>query len=52
VKEAADDHLGLMDGSGKLQRIPAADVRSRRTQNVSMMPQELEAGLSPQEFAT
>ena len=51
LKEAADDHLGLMDGSGKLQRVAAGDVRSRRTQNVSLMPEDLEAGLSRQEFA-
>jgi putative heme-binding domain-containing protein len=51
VKEATDDHLGLMDGSGKLQRVALADVRSRRTQNVSLMPTDLEAGLTRQEFA-
>src|SRR5206468_3097628 len=51
VKEAADDHLGLMGGDGKLRRVAAADVRSRRMQNVSLMPDGLETGLSPQEFA-
>jgi putative heme-binding domain-containing protein len=51
VKEANDDHLGLMDGSGKLQRVAIADIKSRRTQaNVSLMPTDLEAGLSPPEF--
>jgi putative heme-binding domain-containing protein len=51
VKEAADDHLGLMDGSGKLQRIETADIAKRGTQSTSLMPDELEAGLSQAEFA-
>src|SRR5436305_11250286 len=51
VKEASDDHLGLMGGDGKLQRIAAADIRTQRTQATSLMPEGLETGLSREEFA-
>jgi len=51
LKEAADDHLGLMAGDGKIQRIAMTNVRSRRMQNASLMPNDLESGLSQQEFA-
>jgi putative heme-binding domain-containing protein len=51
VKEATEDHLGLLSGDGKVQRIALSDVRSRRTQNVSLMPTDLETGLSRREFA-
>ena len=50
LKEATDDHLGLMAGDGKLQRIALADVRARRTQATSLMPDGQEAALSPREF--
>jgi putative heme-binding domain-containing protein len=51
VKEATEDHIGVMGGDGKLQRVAAADVRSQRTQTTSLMPEGLEAGLSQHEFA-
>lgn len=51
VKEASDDSLGLMDGSGKLQHVALSDLRARRTQNASLMPTDLETGLSQPEFA-
>jgi putative heme-binding domain-containing protein len=50
LKEATDDQLGVMGADGKLQTVRAADVRTRRTARESMMPEGLEAGLSPQEF--
>ena len=51
VKESNDDHIGLMDGTGKLQRVPMAEVKTRRTQATSLMPTDLETGLSQREFA-
>ena len=51
LKEATDAHLGLMEGDGKLRRIATAEVRDRRTASTSMMPEGLETGLSPEEFA-
>jgi putative heme-binding domain-containing protein len=51
LKEAADDHLGLMTADGKLQRVAVADVKSRRTANESLMPEGLESALSREEFA-
>jgi putative heme-binding domain-containing protein len=51
VKEATDDHVGLMGGDGRMQRIASADIRSRRTQATSLMPDGLESGLKPAEFS-
>ncbi len=51
VKESNDDHLGVMDGAGKLQRIATSDIKTRRTQSASLMPNDLETGLSQSEFA-
>lgn len=51
IKEATDEHLGLMEGDGKLRRVAAAEVRERRTTSTSMMPTGLETGLTSDEFA-
>jgi putative heme-binding domain-containing protein len=51
VKEADDEHVGVMEADGKLRRVAIPDVRAQRTQATSMMPSGLEAALSPQEFA-
>src|SRR5947207_13115322 len=45
VKEASDQYVGLMAGDGKMQRIATADIRARRTQNLSLMPEGQEAAL-------
>jgi putative heme-binding domain-containing protein len=50
LKEATEEQLGVMGADGKLQTVRTADVRTRRTARESMMPEGLEAGLSPQEF--
>jgi glucose/arabinose dehydrogenase len=40
----------LTDGEGKKHAVAAADVESRRTSDVSLMPADLCAALSPDEF--
>lgn len=50
LKEATDQHLGLMGVDGKMQRVPLSDVLARRNTLESIMPEGLEAGVSPQEF--
>jgi putative heme-binding domain-containing protein len=50
LKESTDDHFGLMGGDGKMQHVATSDVRSRKTQSTSLMPVDLEVGLTQQEF--
>jgi putative heme-binding domain-containing protein len=50
IKQAGDEYLELMGGDGKLVRIPRSEIRSQHDNNVSLMPQGLQAGLSLQEF--
>ena len=51
IKEASDAQVGLMGADGKVQHVAMSDVRSRRTQPTSLMPKDLETGLSEREFA-
>ena len=51
VKDETDAGMKLMGSDGRLMSIPAADVERRKTTDLSLMPEGLEGGLSPQEFA-
>jgi putative heme-binding domain-containing protein len=51
LKEASPDGVGLMGMDGRLVRVAAADIRRRRTTDVSLMPQGLHTALTVQEFA-
>lgn len=51
IKEATDQAIALIGSDGKLVRIPTADIQTRRTTDVSMMPEELQTSLSFAEFA-
>ncbi len=51
LKQATDTEIALMGADAKLVRISIADIASRRTSEVSLMPQGLQNGLSLQEFA-
>lgn len=50
IKQVTDAWIELVGGDGKPARIATADIRERRTSEVSLMPEGLHAGLSPQEF--
>jgi putative heme-binding domain-containing protein len=50
VKQATDAYVELMGGDGKLVRIPRSEIAAQRGNNQSLMPEGLQAGLSPQEF--
>jgi putative heme-binding domain-containing protein len=50
LKRATDSALELMNGDGKLVSIPTADIKARKGSSVSLMPEGLQAALSPQEF--
>jgi putative heme-binding domain-containing protein len=50
VKEVTDQWISLMGGDGKLVRIQITNISERRTSEVSLMPEGLQAGLSVQEF--
>jgi putative heme-binding domain-containing protein len=51
VKDASDDAITLVGIDGEPRRVATADIAERRTSNVSMMPEGLEAGLTQPEFA-
>jgi putative heme-binding domain-containing protein len=51
LKEAGDAALKLIGADGKTVSIETADVAERRTTDLSLMPENLYAGLSTQEFA-
>jgi putative heme-binding domain-containing protein len=51
VKESDDRGIGIMGADAKLVRIDNADIEQRRTTDVSLMPENLHAALSTQEFA-
>jgi putative heme-binding domain-containing protein len=50
VKDATADAVTLAGVDGERVRIEAAEIAEQRTSDVSIMPDGLEAGLSPQEF--
>lgn len=51
VKESTDEAIALMGADGRLARVRTADVAQRRTTDVSLMPEGLEAALSREQFA-
>ena len=50
LKQATDAGLHLMGADGKLVSIATADIQERRGSTLSLMPEGLQTGLSPQEF--
>jgi putative heme-binding domain-containing protein len=50
IKQATGAYMGLMGADGKLVRIPTSEIAAQQGNNLSLMPEGLEAGLSPQEF--
>jgi putative heme-binding domain-containing protein len=51
VKESTDDVTTLMAADGQLKRIANTTVHDRRVSSLSMMPEGLQAGITPAEFA-
>jgi len=51
IKEADGQSVGLIGADGKLVRIPESNIELRKTTDVSLMPEDLQAGLSQPEFA-
>jgi putative heme-binding domain-containing protein len=51
TKEANDEGVGIMQGDGKLVRIAAAQIAQRKTTDISMMPENLQDGLTLHEFS-
>jgi putative heme-binding domain-containing protein len=51
IKKASPDELQLIGSDAKLVRIATGDIKNQRGSAVSLMPEGLQAGLSPQEFA-
>jgi putative heme-binding domain-containing protein len=51
IKEANDEGVGLMQGDGTLVRISDGQIAGRRTTDISLMPENLQTGLSLREFA-
>lgn len=51
LKESNDQGVGIMQGDGTLVRISDAQIRRRQTNDISLMPDNLQAGLSLSEFA-
>lgn len=50
LKQATDAFVELLGADAKRVRIATADIREQHTSEVSLMPEELQAGLSLQEF--
>ena len=50
LKQSKADGVQLMGADGKLVSIAATDIAEQRGSSVSLMPEELHAGLSPREF--
>lgn len=51
IKQVTESWTELLGADGQAIRIPTTEIRARRTSDVSLMPEELQAGLSLQEFA-
>ena len=51
VTETSDESIGLTGADGTVTRVWTADVASKRTTDLSMMPEGLERGLSQEQFA-
>ncbi len=50
IKQVTDGWIELMGVNAKPLRIATADIREQHTSEVSLMPEGLEAGLTPEEF--
>lgn len=50
LKQVTDAGIELMGGDGQRVRIAVGDLREQHGSTVSLMPEGLQAGLSPQEF--
>jgi putative heme-binding domain-containing protein len=50
VKQSTDQSVGIMGVDGKLLTINASDIDSQRTNDVSLMPEGLEASVTQQQF--
>lgn len=51
LKEVTDDWIELMGGDGQRVRIAKSNIHEQHGSGVSLMPEGLQAGLSPREFA-
>jgi putative heme-binding domain-containing protein len=50
IKQITATEVGLMGADAKLVTVPAGDIATRRTSDVSLMPEGLQTGLTLQEF--
>lgn len=50
LKRANDSVVELMGADGKLVSVSTADIKRKQGSSVSLMPEGLQAGLTPQEF--
>ncbi len=50
VKDATDAYVELVGVDAQRKRIATRDIADRRTSEISLMPEDLQAGLSPAEF--
>ncbi len=51
IRQATDAWIELMGADAKLVRVATADIQYRRTSEVSLMPEGLQGGLTPEDFA-
>src|SRR5439155_2916773 len=51
IRQATEAWIELMGADAKLARIATAEIQARRTSEVSLMPEGLQAGLAPDDFA-
>jgi putative heme-binding domain-containing protein len=51
VKQVTDAWVELMGADGRRQRVATADIATQGTSAISLMPEELHAGLSVEEFS-
>jgi putative heme-binding domain-containing protein len=51
IKQAADAAIELMGADGKLVRVRTSDIKEQRGSSISLMPEGLEAGMSPRELS-
>lgn len=50
IKQASESWIELIGGDGKSVRVAMNDIKEQRTTELSLMPTDLEAALTPQEF--
>src|SRR5213075_2790779 len=51
LKEANDQGVAVMQGDGKLMRVAANQIAQQRTNDISLMPENLQDAMSLREFA-